>query len=155
MKRPALVIAVMLVLLSTTPMAGSPAPPPGALEVGAAITVKKPVDIEHLAAHPQRYVGRTVRLEGTVKAVCQGKGCWVEVASGKGRSFLAKSLDESVLLPKDCVGRKVVVQGVVTKLPAPGAEAHEHAHEVGDGHVCPAPTYLVATRGAALGPAPR
>lgn len=97
---------------------------------GARITVKKPVDIAQLNAAPEKFVGKTVRLEGTVKAVCQGRGCWVEVADATGKTFLAKSLDESVLLPKDCAGRAIVVQGVVTRLDAPseeGAEAAEKA----------------------------
>lgn len=116
------------------------------VQVGAPVTVKKPVKIAQLAKQPERYVGKTVRLEGTVKAVCQGMGCWVEVADGRGASFLAKSLDESVLLPKDCAGRKVVVQGVVTRLEA---KAHEHEH-AGDAHECPRPTFLVSTQGVVL-----
>jgi hypothetical protein len=80
----------------------------------------------------------------------------VEVASARGGSFLAKSLDESVLLPKDCAGRKIVVQGVVTALPAPGAGAHQHTEKEAEGHTCPAPSYVVATRGVELLPtAPR
>jgi hypothetical protein len=126
---------------------------PTSLKVGAAITVRKPVDIDHLAHHPKRYVGRTVRLEGTVKQVCQGRGCWVEVASSRGGSFLARSLDESVLLPRDCAGRQIVVQGVVTALPPPGAEAHEHVDQPAEGHACPAPSYVVSTTGAELMPA--
>src|SRR5687768_4537018 len=76
------------------------------VKVGAPITVKKPVKIEKLSKQPARFVGKTVRLEGKVKAVCQGTGCWVEVEDAQGLTFLAKSLDESVLLPMDCAGKK-------------------------------------------------
>ena len=120
------------------------APSTGPLAVGARITVKKPVNIARLAANPAGFSGKTVRLEGTVKDVCQGMGCWVEVEAG-GQSFLAKSLDESVLLPKDCKGRKIVVQGVVKKLPAELAEEPAPAD-----HACPKPKYVVATQGARL-----
>jgi hypothetical protein len=120
------------------------AAPSGALQVGEKITVTKAVSIARLAANPARYAGRTVRLEGTVKAVCQGRGCWVEVQSGKA-SFMARSLDETVLLPKDCKGRKIVVQGVVKALPREAAE--EPAPK---DHVCPKPSYVVATQGAEL-----
>jgi hypothetical protein len=95
-----------------------------------------------------------VRLEGTVKSVCQGKGCWAEVVAPDGSTFLAKSLDDTILLPTDCAGRRIVVQGTVTSLgPAGDAEAHaeEHAHgEVAEGHVCPRPAYVVATEGIEL-----
>ena len=114
--------------------------------VGTKITVKKPVKIARLAKSPERFVGKTIRVEGTAKTVCQGAGCWIEIEDGKGVTFLAKSLDESVLLPKDCAGRSIVVQGVVTKL---RPKAHDHDHE-GEGHVCPVPTYLISTQGALL-----
>ncbi len=116
----------------------------GAKHFGAPVTVKKAVNIAKLAKSPSRFAGRTVRLEGIVKAVCQGKGCWVEVES-KGASFLARSMDESVLLPTDCEGRKVVVQGVVKALPR---AAKEEPVEVG--HACPRPEWIVATEGVVL-----
>ena len=134
--------------LAPVAFAGTPAQKP--VRVGTAVTAKKPTDIGALAKDPQKYVGQTVRIDGTVKKVCQGAGCWVEVASSQGVTFLAKSLDESVLLPKDCAGRSIRVQGVVTMLPAKEAEAHQHAEPVAAGHECPAPTYLISTQGAEL-----
>lgn len=115
------------------------------LAVGTPITVTAPVSITALAADPASFEGQTVRLEGTVAAVCQGMGCWAEVKAADGSTFLARSLDESVLLPKDCAGRKIVVQGVVTRLPS--AMASEPKPE---GHACPRPDYVVATSGASL-----
>ena len=120
------------------------------VRVGAAITVKKPVSLSKLSKHPDRFKGRTVRLEGTVKDVCQGRGCWVEIESADGASFLAKSLDESILLPMDCKGRRIVLQGLVTALPA-AAHAHEK-EEAEKGEACPTATYVVSTQGAELIP---
>lgn len=141
-----------LLTLMLVPAAHAEAPAPGAdaVRVGAAITTKKATDIGKLARAPKKYVGRTVRIEGTVKQVCQGAGCWVEVASASGATFLAKSLDESVLLPKDCAGRRITVQGVVTMTPAPEAAAHRHEEPAAEGHACPAPSYLISTQGAEL-----
>jgi hypothetical protein len=139
----------LLLLVPLPALAGTPAPESAAVRVGAPITVKKATEVDKLAKDPKRYVGRQVRIEGTVKKVCQGAGCWVEVASAKGVTFLAKSLDESVLLPTDCAGRRIVVQGVVTEMPAKG-EAHVHAEPPGADHECPVPTYLVSTQGAEL-----
>lgn len=124
----------------------------GPVAVGAPITVKKPVKIADLVKTPDRFVGQTVLLDGEVKAVCQGMGCWVEVKDAKGAAFMAKSLDHSILLPKDCAGRKIQVQGVVTKQAAEGHEncaGHEHAEGAG-AHSCPNPTYVLATQGAKL-----
>ena len=113
---------------------------------GAAITEKKPVKLAKLAKSPAKFRGKTVRLEGTVKDVCQGQGCWIEIESKDGKTFLAKSLDESVLVPKNSKGRNVVVQGVVTQMPP---KPHEH-HEGEEGHSCPQPTWVVSMLGVEL-----
>lgn len=146
MKRFATLLAAALVAgsLASTAFAGSEPS-----KFGAPVTVKKSVPVAKLAAAPAKYEGKTVRIEGTVSEVCQGQGCWVRVKDAKGQLFLAKSLDESVLLPKDCAGQYVVVQGVVTALKA---KPHEHAE--GEGHECPTPEYVVATQGIELRPAP-
>jgi len=115
-----------------------------AQKFGAKVTVRKAVDVARLAKDPARFAGRTIRLEGTVKEVCQGRGCWVEVEAN-GASFMARSLDETVLLPRDCKGRKVVVQGIVKALPRAIKEEPKE-----EGHACPKPEWVVATAGAEL-----
>lgn len=139
-------IAASLLALALASAAFAGAEP---AKFGAAVTVKKSVPVAKLAAAPAKFEGKTVRIEGTVAEVCQGRGCWVRVKDDKGQLFLAKSLDETVLLPKDCAGQNVVVQGVVTALKA---KPHEHAE--GEGHECPTPEFVVATQGIELRPAP-
>jgi hypothetical protein len=142
-----LLIAALLTCAVAPAFAGDAATPPasGTQRYGAPVTVKKPVDIAKLAKNPEKFNGKTLRLEGVVKEVCQGMGCWVEVSDGKGASFIARSLDESVLLPKDCKGRKVVVQGQLTTMPAAAAE-----EPVEKGHTCPRPNYVLSTQGVEL-----
>lgn len=139
-------IAASLLALALASAAFAGAEP---AKFGAAVTVKKSVPVAKLAAAPAKFEGKTVRIEGTVSEVCQGRGCWVRVKDDKGQLFLAKSLDESVLLPKDCAGQYVVVQGVVTAL-----KAKPHEHEEGEAHECPTPEFVVATQGIELRPAP-
>jgi len=121
---------------------------PGAGKYGAPVTVKKAVSVAKVQKDPARFEGKILRLEGVVKAVCQGQGCWVEIADPKGASIIARSLDESVLLPKDCKGSRIVVQGVMTVMPP---KDHDHtAHEAAEGHSCPAPAYVLSTQGIEL-----
>lgn len=115
---------------------------------GAPVTLKKAVDVKKLEKDPAKFLGKTLRLEGVVKNVCQGRGCWVEVGGNRGGAFIARSLDESVLLPKDCKGWKVVVQGVLMEMPQ---EGHDHAAaEGGAAHECPQPEYVLSTQGVEL-----
>ncbi|NUP89146.1 MAG: DUF4920 domain-containing protein [Candidatus Sumerlaeia bacterium] len=142
MKR--IAISLLALALASAAFAGAES-----AKFGAAVTVKKSVPVAKLAAAPAKFEGKTVRIEGTVAEVCQGRGCWVRVKDDKGQLFLAKSLDETVLLPKDCAGQYVVVQGVVTAL-----KAKPHEHEEGEAHECPTPEFVVATQGIELRPAP-
>jgi hypothetical protein len=114
-------------------------------KAGSPINLKKGISIAELSTKPEAFVGQTVLLEGKVSGVCKGSGCWVEVQAADGSSFLAKSMDHDVLVPTDCEGRRIVLQGVVTEVP-PDAEAEKPA----DGHECPRPTYLVSTLGVQL-----
>ncbi|KAF0242367.1 MAG: hypothetical protein FD180_3948 [Planctomycetota bacterium] len=87
---------------------------------------------------------KQVQIEGTVRGVCKGRGCWVEVDDGKGKT-IAKSLNDSILFPKDCVGKRVLVQGVVRVM---GAAREGEGSGSGDG--CPQPEILVEIQGAKL-----
>ncbi len=112
---------------------------------GAAVTVEKATDLAKVAQAPASFEGQTIRLEGRAKGVCQGQGCWIEIEGPKGVTFLAKSLDESVLVPKTTKGKKVVVQGVVTALAQNG---HDHKdHEGVAAHECPTPSYVLSMQG--------
>ncbi len=132
-----------IVLVPATVFAGeTPAAPQ---RFGAVVKAKAPVDVAKLANAPEKFKGKTIRLEGTVKDVCQGRGCWVEVTDDKGASFMARSLDESVLLPKDCKGMHVVVEGKVMALPMKVKN-----EPLPTDHACPKPEYVVSTRGVEL-----
>lgn len=148
MKRIAASIAASLFAVSLVSAAFAGSEP---ARFGAPVTAKKSVKVARLVQAPAKFEGKTVRIEGTVAEVCQGRGCWVRIKDDRGQTFMAKSLDDSVLLPKDCAGQYVVVQGVVTAL-KPAAHDHEHG-EGKEAHSCPTPEYVVATQGIELLPA--
>lgn len=148
MRSPLPAVVAALAVLTATAVAHSSESAKGS-EVqtyGAPVTVKKALKIDKLEKNPAKYNGQTIKLEGVVAKVCQGQGCWIEIASPKGATFIARSLDESVLVPKDCKGQKVTIQGVVTTMPA---KAHDHS-QAEDGHSCPAPTFVLSTQGVEL-----
>lgn len=142
-----LIVSMCLAALLVVPAFAADAAP-AVQTFGAPVTVEKPTNLGKLAKSPAKFQGQTIRVEGTVKAVCQGAGCWVEVVDAKGASFIARSLDESVLLPKDCKGQKIVVQGLLTTMPQ---KQKEHA-EGETAHECPAPAFVLSTQGIVLNP---
>jgi Domain of unknown function (DUF4920) len=57
-----------------------------------------------------------IKVTGTVNAVCQAKGCWMNIASEKGETpMLVKFKDYAFFMPKDLAGKKVVMQGYAFK----------------------------------------
>lgn len=53
-----------------------------------------------------------VKVEGLVDAVCQTKGCWMNIAGGEGQENLFVQFEDyGFFMPKDIAGRKVVMEG--------------------------------------------
>jgi hypothetical protein len=87
--------------------------------------------------------GKAVRLEGTIGAVCQNKGCWLSLKQG-ARSVHVTFEGYSFFLPKDAAGQPVVLEGkVVVKEPKP-AEV-EHLKQEGAGAAAAARVSIEAT----------
>lgn len=94
--------------------------------------------------------GKQVQIEGTVKKMCSGKGCWVEVSDGS-QTVLAKSVNDAILFPKGSEGRKVLVQGIVRFKAAESCEgSDEGSGSGGGGHECPKGDIMVEIQGAQL-----
>ena len=115
-----------------------------AIKVGAEMTLTEATALADLVADPAAFVGKTIRIEGTVEGICRGSGCWMLLDDGQGNQFYAKSLDHSVGFPTDCMGKKAVVEGPIIVDAAAAAHEHEEGEE---GHACPEPTYLLDMRG--------
>lgn len=129
---------------------------------GAPVALAAATPIAKLNASPKTFLDKRVRIEGTVAAVCKGRGCWVEVKEKEGVTLIARSLEHDVTVPKDCEGRPIIVEGRFIAFTPPAeaaadAAAHEHGEEHAEGekpHACPTPTYLVTMEAVELGRAP-
>jgi hypothetical protein len=56
--------------------------------------------------------GKMVALEGTIKAACQDKGCWITFEQGE-KSVHVTFEGYSFFVPKDSAGQKVKLEGRV------------------------------------------
>ncbi|MEO5761263.1 MAG: DUF4920 domain-containing protein [Vicinamibacteria bacterium] len=56
--------------------------------------------------------GQTVALEGTIKAVCAEKGCWLQLEQGKDSVHVSFE-GYSFFVPKNSAGQKVKLEGKV------------------------------------------
>jgi hypothetical protein len=48
---------------------------------GAGVTIEKATPIHELYASPEKFVGKTVRIDGVVTAVCTEMGCWMAIGA--------------------------------------------------------------------------
>ena len=75
----------------------------GALEVNL---------LEEKLATSAKYTGK---VKGTVISVCEKKGCWMKLAQTDGEGIMIRFKDYKFFMPKDIVGKDVVLEGVAEK----------------------------------------
>lgn len=51
------------------------------------------------------------KIQGKVTEVCQEKGCWMKVDQGNGQTLMVKFKDYGFFMPKNIVGKEVVLEG--------------------------------------------
>jgi Rieske Fe-S protein len=106
----------------------SPAAAEGVLRVGAPIEASaQKVALSDVAKTPNAYVGKTFATTGTVTAVCQHMGCWMEIKDESSEAHI-KMAGHAFLVPKTASGRKARVLAKLVKAEPEGAcdgEGHE------------------------------
>ena len=102
-------------------------------KLGNGVTLKDATPIRALIDNPQEFVGKTIRVDGIVTAVCAHMGCWMAVApegDEKAGTVRLKVEDGVVVFPVSAKGRKVSAEGVfevVGKDEESNEAAGEHA----------------------------
>ena len=72
-----------------------------------------------------------VKLTGDVEAVCQKKGCWMNLKNANGEKLRVTFKDYKFFVPKDCAGKTAVVEGVASVEETSVAELQEFAKDAG------------------------
>ncbi len=99
-------------LMVSSPALGEEA----AVAYGEELTLTEATPLEQILADPEKFDGRKVRIEGTVKEVCAFKGCWMDLGAktGPSETVLRVKVDDGVIVfPTDSVGSTAVAEGVV------------------------------------------
>lgn len=72
-----------------------------------------------------------LQATGTVKEVCQAKGCWIKVDPGNGQEMMVKFKDYAFFVPKDIVGKQVILNGSAFHKTVPIAQLQHYAEDAG------------------------
>ena len=75
-----------------------------------------------------RYSGK---VTGKVVEVCQAMGCWVKLQKTDGTTVLVKAKDHGFTMPKDIVGKNVIVDGEANSTEIPEKMRKHYAQDAG------------------------
>jgi len=90
-------------------------PAEGALRLGAAIEASaQKVALADVAKNPNAFVGKTFATTGTVTAVCQHMGCWMEIKDEASQAHI-KMAGHAFFVPRTANGRKARVLATLVK----------------------------------------
>ncbi len=117
----ALMVAAAVVLCGATTLVAEE-------KFGAGVSLKETTAIAALLESPAGYVGKTVRVEGVVSAVCEEMGCWMELKDEKsGKAIQLKVEDGVIVFPVTAKGRKATGEGTFEAIGASDPHAMEAA----------------------------
>ena len=84
---------------------------------GKPLTGEDTTKISVLMAEPDKFIGKTVRVEGLVTGVCEKRGCWMSLASDEEFQELRIKVDDGVIVfPIEAKGKHAVAEGEFTKI---------------------------------------
>jgi co-chaperonin GroES (HSP10) len=96
----------------------------GQKELGKKLTLKVKTPISKILDNPKKFEGKKVLVEGTILAVCEKRGCWMEISSDKEmQKIKIKVKDGDIVFPLTAVGKKALVEGEVYKISMTKEEA--------------------------------
>ena len=124
MTRKVVLAAIAVILLASAALAQS-------VKIGGPVDVPTATRVSELYAAPEKYVGKTVRVDGEVTSVCTEMGCWVAVKDGRTEQtvrFQAEH-DGKIVFPITAIGKVGSFQGEFVKIGANDHEAKEAASE--------------------------
>ena len=101
-------------------------------KLGAGVTIKDATPIASLVNTPDQFVGKKVRVDGVVTAVCTDMGCWLALGAADNPDQAVRfqaDHDGKIVFPMSLMGQKASAEGMFVKIGAGDHEAKEAARE--------------------------
>lgn len=102
-------------------------------QFGEAIDADGAITYASLLEQMQGSDSLAVKVKGKVEAVCQAKGCWMNIMAedGSGEDMMVKFKDYGFFMPKDIAGREVIMEGYAFREVTPVDELQHLAKDAG------------------------
>lgn len=131
MKRAIVNLVAVMIIMSTPAVAGE------ARKYGAGVTLDDSYGVGELLAAPEKFVGKKVRVDGVVTAVCAKRGCWMMITDPEREQGIRIKVEDGVIVfPMEAMGRKASAEGIF-EVVSPVGERHgdaEHAKQPAGEH---------------------
>lgn len=84
---------------------------------GSTVDKTKLVEVADILAKPQSYLQQQVTVKGTVEAVCQKKGCWMQFTADENQpTFRIKVKDGDMVFPVSAKGKTAYASGTLNPI---------------------------------------
>jgi hypothetical protein len=107
-------ILILFISFSFVGFAQDPTPAVKGATYGAGTTADGAINITQASDQIKEKDKFTGKVTGKVVSVCLEKGCWMKVARDNGEPVMVKFKDYGFFMPKDIVGKEVVLDGEAT-----------------------------------------
>ena len=107
-------LLILLIAFAIVGFAQDPTPAAKGVTYGAGTTADGAIAITQASDQVKDKDKFTGKVKGKVVSVCLEKGCWMKVARDNGEPVMVKFKDYGFFMPKDIVGKEVVLDGDAT-----------------------------------------
>ncbi len=119
--------ALVVILLSAAAVAASTGQ-----KLGAGVALADATSIKALYETPEQFIGKTIRIDGVVTAVCEEMGCWMAIgADAKAEQVVRLKVghEGGIVFPLSARGKSASAEGVFEKIAATDEESQRAAGE--------------------------
>ena len=99
---------------------------------GKGVSLTEATSIKALYETPDKFIGKTIRIDGVVTAVCEEMGCWMALGeTDKAENTVRLKVDHAsgIVFPIAAKGKNASAEGVFEKIADGDKEAKEAAAE--------------------------
>ena len=100
---------------------------------GEKINAEDAISFEEVLKELEDKDSVAVKMKGTITAVCQARGCWMNITSEKtaDKEMFVKFKDYGFFVPKDCSGKEAIMEGYAYREVTSVDELRHYAEDEG------------------------
>ena len=124
------ILIVWCTLISLVSLAQEPAPAVKGVTYGAGTSGDGAIPVNDVEKNIRnnKFEGK---ITGKVAEVCQEKGCWMKIERSNGEKLMVKFKDYGFFMPKNIVGKEVVLDGEATVKEVSVKQQRHYAEDAG------------------------